>query len=92
MTHRKPPGVDTLVQIKAVRERYARLSADIQSRLIFARNDPDRIPEYVARATINIKELSELIEQTFILPPVPVLVDIMRAYADLVVVKVQRGL
>jgi len=92
MNHRKPPGTDTLEQVQAVRERYAGIMGEIRSSFVFARNDNNRLPEYVARATINIRELAELIEQTHILPPPPILVDLLRAYTDLIVYKVQEGI
>jgi hypothetical protein len=90
--HRVPPGTDTLELVRRVRKRYGNFGAQLRHLLIVARNAPERLPNSVAMGTIHIRELAELIEQTRVLPQAPIMVEILRAYSDLVVEKVQKGL
>jgi len=92
MEHRTPPGTDTLEQIRLVRERYGYIASRIYVWKQSGRHNPEQLPEFVARATIAMREVDELVDQTHTLPVGTMLVDLLRGYTDLVVMKVEKGL
>lgn len=88
-----PRTIDTLAQVKAVRERYVTIAGLISMELKGAHRSPDQlIPAAIARSTIKLREVGELITQTNILPTAPVLAALISEYAGLIVLAVERRL
>lgn len=89
---RVPPGTDTLEQVRRVRQRYGRIALELRTYVTRAGYQPEQLPIFVAQGTILVREVEELVTQTFTLPPPPVLARILREYTNLVVIKVEKGL
>ena len=89
--YRLSPRDDTLKKIRVVRERYARIAEDIEQYVRWSKSNHEQLPTFVARATIALMELADLIEQTGTLPNAPIMVRLLRAYKALVVLKVEKG-
>lgn len=71
-------------QIRVLRDRYATIANELKYWSQCAVVNRDMCPVYVAKGTIHVMELADLIRNTNILPAAPVIANILKWYSELV--------
>jgi hypothetical protein len=87
--HRTPPHLDRLEQIRALQARYRHLELELAKSVLRARDRRELIPQELATATIYLRELAELLEQTEVYPEPSTTARILRSFTALIVLQME---